>query len=212
MPRPPATADTDRVQAGPGRPRLVQPRRSGSTARDEILDAAAELFTTLGFTATSTRKIADAVGIRQASLYHYFATKDDILAALLDTTVAGSLDQARRLLAGDGPAMDRLLELARLDIEQLVASRWNLGALYLLPEISAERFDDFRRSRTDLAAVYADLAGQAVGDPGDPRTAIPFRIVESVIMVRADDARGEAGPHTAAALIDTLVDAIGRIL
>ncbi|MFZ2242116.1 MAG: helix-turn-helix domain-containing protein, partial [Gordonia amarae] len=154
MPRPPATADTDRVQAGPGRPRLVQPKRSGSTARDEILDAAAELFTTLGFTATSTRKIADAVGIRQASLYHYFATKDDILAALLDTTVAGSLDQARRLLAVDGPAMDRLLALARLDIEQLVASRWNLGALYLLPEISAERFDDFRRSRTDLAAVY----------------------------------------------------------
>lgn len=212
MPLPPATADTDRAQSGPGRPRLVGPKRSGPTARDEILDAAAELFTTLGYTATSTRRIADAVGIRQASLYHYFATKDDILAALLDTTVAGSLDHARRLSAHDAPAADRLLELARLDTGQLAASRWNLGALYLLPEVSAARFDGFRRARGELAAVYAELAGQAVGDAGDPRTAIPFRLVESVIMVRADEARGEAGAHGAAALIDTIVDAIARIL
>jgi len=212
MPRPSTTAPTERAQPGPGRPRLVQPRRSGPTARDEILDAAAELFTTHGYTGTSTRKIAEAVGIRQASMYHYFATKDDILAALLDTTVTGSLDHARRLLDGDGPALDRLLDLARFDVWQLADSRWNLGALYLLPEISAERFGDFRRSRTELAAVYATLAGEAIGDPDDPRSAIPFRLVESVIMVRADEARGEAGAHTATALVDTIVDAIARVL
>src|SRR3954471_11486921 len=65
-----------------GRPRLTTQRRPGSTARDEILDAAGELFTTTGYTGTSTRTIAEAVGIRQASLYHYFKTKDDILCAL----------------------------------------------------------------------------------------------------------------------------------
>ena len=57
-----------------GRPRLTTQRRPGTTARDEILDAAGELFTTLGYTGTSTRTIAEAVGIRQASLYHYFKT------------------------------------------------------------------------------------------------------------------------------------------
>ncbi|MFX8316426.1 helix-turn-helix domain-containing protein, partial [Acinetobacter baumannii] len=62
-----------------GRPRLHTQRRPGVTARDEILDAASELFTTLGYTGTSTRTIAESVGIRQASLYHYFTTKDDIL-------------------------------------------------------------------------------------------------------------------------------------
>ena len=74
-----------------GRPRLTTQRRPGTTARDEILDAAGELFTTLGYTGTSTRTIAEAVGIRQASLYHYFKTKDDILCALLSQTVSPTL-------------------------------------------------------------------------------------------------------------------------
>src|SRR6478736_2511744 len=74
-----------------GRPRLTSQRRPGTTARDEILDAAGELFTTTGYTGTSTRTIAEAVGIRQASLYHYFRTKDDILCALLSQTVAPTL-------------------------------------------------------------------------------------------------------------------------
>ncbi|MEN3316849.1 MAG: hypothetical protein V7643_250, partial [Mycobacterium sp.] len=43
-----------------GRPRLTTQRRPGTTARDEILDAAGELFTTLGYTGTSTRTIAEA--------------------------------------------------------------------------------------------------------------------------------------------------------
>ena len=77
---------------GRGRPRLEQSRRPGKNAREEILDAAAELFTNHGYANTSTRKIADAVGVRQASLYHHFATKDDILEALL----AGTVDEPLR--------------------------------------------------------------------------------------------------------------------
>src|SRR3569623_288667 len=81
-----------------GRPRLHVQRRPGSTARDEILDAAGELFTTMGYTGTSTRSIADSVGIRQASLYHYFKTKDDNLCALLSQTVAPTLSFVPSLL------------------------------------------------------------------------------------------------------------------
>ena len=84
---------------GAGRPRLTTRKRPGATAREEILDAAAELFTTRGFTSTSTRMIADAVGVRQASLYHHFATKDDMLAALLVGTVDAPLACAVALRA-----------------------------------------------------------------------------------------------------------------
>src|ERR1700760_5171856 len=84
-----------------GRPRLTTQRRPGTTARDEILDAAGELFTTLGYTSTSTRTIAEAVGIRQASLYHYFKTKDDILCALLSQTVTPTLAFVEQLAAAD---------------------------------------------------------------------------------------------------------------
>lgn len=191
---------------GPGRPRLTSPKRAGATASEEILDAAAELFTTGGFTATSTRAIAEAVGIRQATMYHYFATKDEILAELLETTVSGSLTLAHELLTADGPALDRLLRLARYDVTQLARSRWNLGALYLLPELASDRFAPFRTSRDELARVYSALAAEALADPADQRRLLPFRLVESVIMMRSDDQR--SGERTATDLIDTIVDAI----
>src|SRR3954452_25202646 len=116
-----------------GRPRLKTRRRPGTTARDEILDAAGELFTTLGYTATSTRTIAEAVGIRQASLYHYFKTKDDILCALLSETVTPTLIVFDSL-ADTVPtlsAAQHLHALALFDGRQLLDGRWNLGALYL---------------------------------------------------------------------------------
>ncbi|NKY36880.1 helix-turn-helix transcriptional regulator [Nocardia speluncae] len=49
------------TQLGPGRPRLATHRPQGHTPRAEILDAAAELFTTNGCGNTSTRAIAEAV-------------------------------------------------------------------------------------------------------------------------------------------------------
>src|SRR5215510_3273221 len=87
-----------------GRPRLRDQRRPGKTPHDEILDAAAEMFTTIGYASTSTRTIAELVGIRQASLYHYFDTKDDILCALLRQTVTPTTAFIPALLAAE-PAL-----------------------------------------------------------------------------------------------------------
>ncbi|UEA57936.1 TetR/AcrR family transcriptional regulator [Gordonia otitidis] len=201
-----------RAATGPGRPRLVEQRRRGATAREEILDAAAELFCRHGYTGTSTRMIAEAVGIRQASMYHYFTTKDDILAALLDATVVGSLERARELLADDRAPLNRLLDLARFDVAQLVDERWNLGSLYLLPEVGDERFTQFRTARTELAAAYETLAAAAIDDPSDTRSLLPFRLVESVIMLRSDEQRGDLGERTAADLADTIVGAIEMLM
>jgi TetR/AcrR family transcriptional regulator, cholesterol catabolism regulator len=59
------------------------------TRRDEVLRAASELFATHGFHAVGMRAIADAVGIRGSSLYHYFPSKVDLLEAIArESTVA----------------------------------------------------------------------------------------------------------------------------
>ena len=174
---------------GRGRPRLEQSRRPGKTAREEILDASAELFTNNGYASTSTRRIADAVGVRQASLYHHFATKDDILDALLAGTVDEPLELAVRLLSEQGPAAPRLHVLVVADATQLCASTWNLGALYLLPEVRADRFEPFRSRRTRLRDAYRDLSAAVIAECAGPPDAddLPFRLVESVINSRSDD-------------------------
>ncbi|VXC26230.1 TetR/AcrR family transcriptional regulator [Arthrobacter sp. 8AJ] len=194
------------TSAGPGRPRHQQPSRPGATAREEILDAAAELFTTQGFASTSTRSIADAVGIRQSSLYHHFKTKDDILEDLLEGTVSGGLTFARAVAAlpagtpeTEGPAGSRLHAVALYDGTQLCNARWNLGVLYHLPEVRSTRFARFLNDRQELRHLYGELGGglsaTAAGPDGGDFT---FRLVESLIYLRADGAVGPDSPLQAA--------------
>lgn len=178
------------TQLGPGRPRLAPRRRQGQTPRAEILDAAAELFTTYGYGSTSTRAIAEAVGIRQASLYHHFAAKDDILDALLGETIAGAAELATHLERRPEPAAVRLYTLARFDIGQLCDARWNIGALYFLPELRGDRFARFRSRRDTLRTSYERLAARVVAgldaNGGAEAQTLPFRLVETVINIRSD--------------------------
>ncbi|MDT3397854.1 helix-turn-helix domain-containing protein [Streptomyces sp. B1866] len=188
-----------------GRPRATQRPDSGLSARDELLAAAAELFTTRGYAATSTRAVAERAGMRQATMYHYFAGKEDILAELLESTVTPSLAVARGLLARDGePAEERLHALCRSDVELLCGGPHNLGALYLLPEVGIERFAGFHRVRADLKDAYGQLiaatgAGREL-DKGElaVRTDLVFGLIEGVILIHRSDPDRPVGAFAAA--------------
>lgn len=58
-----------------------------NNTKQEILNAALDLFSAHGFDATSMSQIADAVGVRKASLYSHFASKDDILKSLMQNVI-----------------------------------------------------------------------------------------------------------------------------
>lgn len=58
-----------------------------STRRDQLLEAALVGFSRRGYASTSLRDLAEAAGCSKAALYHHFATKDDLLAALADPFV-----------------------------------------------------------------------------------------------------------------------------
>jgi len=56
----------------------------------QIVQAAAALFIKRGTVNTGVRDIAEASGITVGTLYHYFKSKDDIIAAFMDYAVAGT--------------------------------------------------------------------------------------------------------------------------
>lgn len=204
-----------------GRPRIIDQRRPGDTPREEILDAAAELFTVYGYTATSTRAIADAVGIRQSSIYHHFQTKDDILDNLLARTVDASASLAKRLSDYPSSAASRLYVMVWYDSHQLLAGRWNLGALFQLPEIRGTKFPHFETHREYLRECYRTLARQTCADSNlwkdknkidmTVATELPFHFVETSIQIRADNPEwlAEAGPD---AIATGIADACLRAL
>jgi AcrR family transcriptional regulator len=51
--------------------------------RTEILDAAQGLFMGRGYDATTVNDLITAVGISKGAFYHHFASKDDVLRALV---------------------------------------------------------------------------------------------------------------------------------
>ena len=53
------------------------------TTKERILDVAIDLFAQRGFDAVAMREIAEAAGVRKATLYYYFTTKDEILVQIL---------------------------------------------------------------------------------------------------------------------------------
>ena len=65
-----------------------------SNTREEILEAALDLFAVHGYEATSISQLADAVGLRKASLYSHFANKRDILDTVVETVLKGYADHS----------------------------------------------------------------------------------------------------------------------
>jgi AcrR family transcriptional regulator len=171
-----------------GRPRLRPASDAGVPPRAEILGAAAELFAAQGLAATTTRQIADRVGIRQASLYHYFSGKDEILLELLTLSVRPSLRVAAALEArcADFPAAG-LYALALADVRTLTRAPHNIGTLYLLPEVQGTEYEPFRSERAELQAIYGRLGRACTGDAaldGTLTGALIMQVVESVIHLR----------------------------
>ena len=80
----------------------------------EILDAAIDLFQRKGYAATTIQDIAAAVGILKVSVYHYVASKEDLLFRICERSheeAAGIIDAADR--AG-GSRLDRLRRFVEL--------------------------------------------------------------------------------------------------
>ncbi|MGW7256510.1 TetR/AcrR family transcriptional regulator [Streptomyces sp. NPDC054834] len=176
-----------------GRPRHTPPSDPGTSAREQILDAAGALFVERGVAGTSTRMIAERVGIRQASLYYHFSTKEDILAELLATSVRPSLqmvERIRALVPERADAAAALYAVAAVDVRTLSRTPYNVGTLYLLPEVRAERFDAFRAERGRLQANYGALGALAASEdvarsvPAERLGELLIQLVEVVIQVR----------------------------
>jgi len=56
----------------------------GEKTRADIVDSARRLFYEHGYDGTSFTQIVDATGLFRGNIYHYFKTKDEILAAVVE--------------------------------------------------------------------------------------------------------------------------------
>lgn len=105
--------------------------------RDEILEAAAQIFRKKGYHAASMQEIADAVKLQKASLYHHVDSKQDILLALLDRALDLLIEGMEKVLALD-LAPEEKLRQAMLVYLQIMLEQRDLSSVLLLEYRSLE--------------------------------------------------------------------------
>jgi AcrR family transcriptional regulator len=105
--------------------------------RDEILEAAAQIFRQKGYHAASMQEIADAVKLQKASLYHHVNSKQDILLALLDRALDLLIEGMEKVLAMD-LAPEEKLRQAMLVYLQIMLEERDLSSVLLLEYRSLE--------------------------------------------------------------------------
>lgn len=76
--------------------------------RDDILTAAAQVFSQKGFHAASMQDIAQAVNLQKASLYHHIDSKQEILLALLDQAFDLLTEHIQPVISQPNPIADKL--------------------------------------------------------------------------------------------------------
>ena len=148
---------------------------------------------------------------RQASLYHYFKTKDDILCDLLSQTVAPTLSFIPNLL-GAQPALSAAEHLHVLRRPSTATNcSAGVGSWRALPAAptSHARLEPFWSDRERLRLHYLALSRAVVDQSGVHEAAadLPFRLVESLVnmwSVPRGPERSELPFHVADACLRVL--------
>jgi AcrR family transcriptional regulator len=106
-------------------------------SRDEILEAAAQIFRQKGFHAASMQDIAQAVNLQKPSLYHHVTSKQEILLALLDQALDLLIAQMEEVMCQPLPADEKLRQGMQVYLETMLENS-DLAAVLLLEHRSLE--------------------------------------------------------------------------
>lgn len=91
-----------------------------ASRREELLRAAARLFVEKGFEATTTRDIADAVGMRSGSPFYHFRSKQDLLKAAMADGLETGYRRLQAAIEGIDDPEQRLRVLIRTHLGNLL--------------------------------------------------------------------------------------------
>lgn len=162
------------------RPAVAVPARpAGRTHRraEETIRAAAEVFAERGYHGATTQDIADLLGIRQASLYYYFRSKEAALEVVCLRGVEGYVDTAAAIAHGSGDVPRRIAAIIDAHLAPLLDRHAFVRVFlkerqYLPPEGRRKVGRLSRRYERIIESLIAEgVADGSLASTTDPRTA-----------------------------------------
>src|SRR5215510_12374573 len=93
----------------------VRTRPTRDDTRDKLLEAAARVFEELGINAASIENIAAAAGFTRGAFYSNFASKDELIVAMLEDHVEQAIRRNLDLLAKHQDMQDYIEAYRKID-------------------------------------------------------------------------------------------------
>lgn len=156
-----AVSSTKKARKRPG-------NGAGSARRAELLEIAAQLFATRGYSQTTVRDIADEAGILSGSLYHHFSSKETMLEEILRDFMDGLLERFAEIVAeADTPreALDGLVRYSFTAIhEQQAAVSLYQNEVALLSRLPDFGFVEENSRQVEAIWIAVIEDGRRTGD------------------------------------------------
>ena len=189
----PAGAGT-KDRAPSGRPASGRVARRRDRRKAEIVRTATEILSASGYQGMSLEEVAEKTDIAKATLYHYFSSKDDLVAAALEALTQEVLRRlaARRAAVGDAPAAETLRALVDEQILILTETAPEVAAVFSWPRAWPGSFDEpMKDMRRRHDAVFRRVVERGVasgefacGDVGIAMQCLHGILNQSAVWIR----------------------------
>ena len=202
------TDESDQGLAEVNGRRDTNPRRE--LVREELLDIATRMFDEQGFDRVSMAMIAREVGLGRSAIYHYFASKDDILASIVESEALAPVTRIQHLANAEGLNVATRLRNVIVDgvVRRLSLNSRFVRLVRLEAQIPMHLRQDYDRSRRAIYDEYLKLIDEGIA-------AREFRVVDSHVAAfgiigmanwtsRWFQADGRLGVHEVAEVIADL--------
>ncbi|MGF4041757.1 TetR/AcrR family transcriptional regulator [Paenarthrobacter nitroguajacolicus] len=131
------------------------PYKKGVQRRQEILEAAQQVFGKFGYVGGSLQQIADQVGVSRAALVRYFPDKESLLTALLQQWEADNTERAQ-----SKPGLENirgLMNVVRFNVE-------HRGSIELFLTLATEASNPAHPAHAFMAERYKDSKAYFLGE------------------------------------------------
>lgn len=133
--------------------------------RDDLVEAAAELFSSRGYHAASMQDLANVTGMRKASLYYHVRKKEDLLFAIHDRLIEELIRQTSAVCSTNAPVSEKLRGVMRVAMG-LIGSRNKEVRVFLheANSLKGQRWQQIVAKRDAYESMVAGLLKEGIAE------------------------------------------------
>ncbi|WP_160148938.1 TetR/AcrR family transcriptional regulator [Amycolatopsis alkalitolerans] len=165
--------------------------------RASLLAAAEDLLVADGYAALNFGTLAERTGLARPSMYKYFASKDDLVAAVCEEALPPLLARLTTAMDRANSPRDKLVAYVRTQLEMVAEGGHELAATLARASLPPA-------VRKRIRAVHDQFAPnieQLLADLGDPRPTLTAAFVQGVINEATRQIHNEPAAETITAAV-----------